>query len=343
MGEKSSTDSSPTPPPDGAYPDRLPFSGWWALLAGALAGLAMRFVFFGKAGSNNSAMMAAFIYVSPVVVGAITVYVAERRRRRTWAYYAWAPALANVIYVLGTLLVYIEGIVCAIVILPLFAVLGALSGLLMGVVCRVTNWPKQTLLSIGVLPLVLGFVESGVPLPDRIGIVERTTAIGAPPNEVWRQIINAPNIKAAEVNGAWLFRMGVPVPLAGATQQTADGPVRKVTMGKGIYFDEVITDLQENRYVHWLYRFHEDSFPPNTLDEHVVIGGQYFDLRSTSYTLTPTGTQTELKVRMQYRVSTRFNWYADPVARFLIGNVAEINLDYFRHRSESARNAETLR
>src|SRR5947209_4219255 len=234
MDEKSSTDSSPTPPPDGADSDRLPFSGWWPLLAGALTGLALRLAFFGKPGSLNSAMEASFIYLSPVIVGAITVYVAERRRRRTWAYYASASALANVIYVLGTLLVLIEGIVCAVVIMPLFAVLGALSGLLMGVACRVTNWPKQALLSIGVLPLVLGFVESGVPLPNRIGTVERTTVIEAPPNEVWRQILNAPNIKAAEVNGAWLFRMGVPVPLAGATQQAADGPVRRVTMGKGI-------------------------------------------------------------------------------------------------------------
>jgi len=287
-------------------------------------------------------MEASFIYLSPVIVGAITVYVAERRRRRTWAYYASASAFANVIYVLGTLLVLIEGILCAIVILPLFAVLGALSGLLMGVVCRVTNWPKQALLSIGALPLVLGFVESGIPLPDRIGAVERTTVIKATPGEIWRQILNAPDIRTAEVNSAWLFRMGVPVPLAGATQQTPDGPVRRVTMGKGIYFDEVITELQENRYVHWLYRFHEDSFPPNTLDEHVVIGGHYFDLRDTSYTLRSKGTQTELKVRMQYRVSTRFNWYADPVARLLIGNVAEVNLEYYRRRSESARSGETL-
>lgn len=74
-----------------------------------------------------------------------------------------------------------------------------------------------------------------------------------------------------------------------------------------------------------------------------TIGGlATFSWRTTSYSLTPKGTQTELRVRMQYRVSTRFNWYADPVARLLIGNVAEVNLDYYRHRSESVRNVETL-
>ena len=105
-------------------------------------------------------------------------------------------------------------------------------------------------------------------------------------------------------------------------------------MGKGIYFDQVIKNIQEPRYLSWIYRFYPDSFPPHTLDDHVVIGGQYFDLKDTSYTLTPRGNATELKVRIHYRVSTQFNWYADPLARILLGNVEEVNLEYYRQRSE---------
>ena len=56
------------------------------------------------------------------------------------------------------------------------------------------------------------------------------------------------------------------------------------------------------------------------MDDHVTIGGHYFDLLDTAYTLTPTGGQaTELRITMHYRVSTQFNWYADGVARLLIG------------------------
>jgi uncharacterized protein YndB with AHSA1/START domain len=200
----------------------------------------------------------------------------------------------------------------------------------------VTKWPKQVLMSVGALPLVLGAVETGMPLPDRIRSVERSIVIAAPAERVWRSILNTPDIRPSEVDRAWLFRMGVPIPLAGVTSETPEGPVRRVTMGKGIYFDEVITDIRENRYLRWRYRFAEDSFPRDALDEHVVIGGRYFDLRDTAYTLVADGARTELKVRMEYRVSTAFNWYADPVAKILLGNVAEVNLEYYRRRSEAA-------
>ena len=63
------------------------------------------------------------------------------------------------------------------------------------------------------------------------------------------------------------------------------------------------------------------------------IGGHYFDLVDTSYTLTPVSEGTELKVRMSYRVSTQFNWYADPLARLLLGDVAQVNLEYYAARS----------
>lgn len=306
------------------------------MLAGVLAGLALRLVFSGEPGSPYAAMMGAFIYLSPIIVGAVTVYLAETRQRRSWAYYIWAPFLANVLYVIGTLLVMIEGLVCAAVIVPLFAALGSVGGLIMGAVCRLTNWPKQVLFSVGILPLILGSVETNVPLLDRIGTVERTSIIDARPEEIWKQLLNAQDIRPEEVDRAWVYRIGVPVPLAGVTHQTPDGPVRRVTMGKGIYFDQVAADWHENRHVRWTYRFYENSFPRYALDDHVVIGGHYFDLTDTSYTLTPKGDQTALRVRIQYRVSTRFNWYADPVARVLLGNVADVNLEYYRHRSESA-------
>jgi hypothetical protein len=47
-----------------------------------------------------------------------------------------------------------------------------------------------------------------------------------------------------------------------------------------------------------------------------------------------------LRVTLGYRISTRFNWYAAPVARWLLGNLADANLAYYRLRSELAANGE---
>ena len=110
-------------------------------------------------------------------------------------------------------------------------------------------------------------------------------------------------------------------------------------MGKGIHFDQVVTAWQPQRYVHFDYRFAPDSFPPRALDDHVRIGGMYFDLRDTSYALAPRGNGTTLTIRMRYRVSTSFNWYARPIARLLIGNFEDTILQFYRHRSEAAARA----
>ena len=311
----------------------LPFPRWWPFVAGAAAGVVLRIVFSGDPGEPFAAMTSAFILLAPFAVGSVTVYAAERQFRRTWWYYASAGAFANVLFVIGTLLILYEGFICAIVILPLFAILGAAGGLLMGVVCRATNWPTPTVSCIVMLPLLLGGVDTDVSLPNRTTTVERTALVAASPQVVWRELLNTENIRAEEIEHAWLFRIGVPLPLEGRIRDSGE-PVRRVRMGKNVYFDEAIEEFRPNEYVRWTYRFYEDSFPPYALDEHVVIGGHYFDVEDTSYALAPRGALTEVTMRVSYRVSTRFNWYANPVARLLLGNLVESNLNYYRNRSE---------
>jgi hypothetical protein len=333
MNNLHSNDSSP-PEPERPVERRLPFAAWWPFAAGVITGIALRLAFSGQPGGAYAAMTASFVYLAPAIVGAVTVYFAERQKRRDWPYYIWAPILANMFFVIGTMLIMIEGLLCAVIIAPLFGLIGAVGGLVMGAVCRLTNWPKQTLLGVALVPLIAGAMESGEELPTRINAVERTVLVKAKPDAIWRQIMNAPEIQPHEVDRAWVFRMGMPLPLAGVSRQEAGSPLRRVTMGKQVYFDEVIDQSQENRYVRWSYRFYQDSFPRYALDEHVVVGGHYFDLIDTAYTLTPVEGHSEVKMKITYRISTRFNWYADLVAQLLLGNVEEGNLNFYRERSE---------
>ena len=112
--------------------------------------------------------------------------------------------------------------------------------------------------------------------------------------------------------------------------------MRESRWGKLVHFDEVIQEWQPERYVRWTYRFAPDSFPRQALDDHVVIGGHYFDLIDTSYTLSPEGegSATRLTTRVQYRISTQFNFYADWAAQFLLGNLCEVGLHLYKARSE---------
>ena len=328
----------PAPKEAPASSDGLPFSGWTAFLAGALSGLILRLMFSGRPGSAFSAMAGGFILFAPFAVGAVTVYMAERQMRRSFAYYCFAPMLATLLFVLGSMALLIEGAICAIIILPLFCLNGMLGGVVMGLVCRLTRWPRQAVYSIAALPLLvaMAFPQNQV---QRMGSVERSVLIQATPAEVWRQINDVRAIQPAEVQHAWAYRIGVPLPVSGITSNTAEGPIRKSTWGKGVHFDEVIRQWEPQRHVRWTYRFAEDSFPAGALDDHVKVGGAYFDLRDTAYTLTPEEGGTRLHIRVSYRISTDFDAYANWVAEGMLGNFSEVILDMYKARSEHTENA----
>ena len=86
----------------------------------------------------------------------------------------------------------IEGWICAILIIPVFALLGGLAGLAMGAFCRMTNWPRQRVVScIALLPLLGGAFEHHVPNADRVRTQTRELFVAAPPGQVWRELVDA--------------------------------------------------------------------------------------------------------------------------------------------------------
>jgi hypothetical protein len=124
-------DSMPDKPDPGTPPPasraapvdeyELPYSIVWPMLVGAAVGVVTRLIFSGTPGGPYATMMSSFVLLAPLLVGATTVYVAELHHRRSWTYYLWVPALANVLFVLGTMVILIEGLICVVVIVPLFA------------------------------------------------------------------------------------------------------------------------------------------------------------------------------------------------------------------------------
>lgn len=327
--------------------ERLPFPKWWPIVAGALLGVLLRLAYLGgalltpasEAVGPYGAMMGAFIYFAPLAVGAITVYLAERQYRRTWGYYIVAGMSANALFAIGTMVALLEGIICVIVVLPLFAMIGMVGSLIMGAVCRLTGWPKQAAYSFALLPLVLGAIEPTANLPVRLRTIERSVMVDAPREVVWDQLMNVRDIRSEEVEDGIAFRIGVPPPVSALSANVDGQPVRRISMGKQVHFDQIETQRRERQYIRWTQRFYPDSFPPGSFDEHVVMGGEYFDVDAVAYTLATEGSATRLTLTMHYRVSTRFNWYADAVARLVLGNLEEVLLGVYRQRSQALADA----
>jgi len=319
---------------DGGRPAWLRLARWWPVAVGAVGGIVLRFMF--SAQGALSAMSLAFFYIAPFAVAAVSVYLAERQQPRSWAYYAGAGALANLMFVLGTVFTGMEGAICAVIATPVFALFGAIGGLVMGAICRWTSWPDRGVLGIATLPIILAATLPTDVEQDRLGLVERHVVVAAPAEAIWRQIQDVRDIRPDELD-AWVYRIGVPRPSEARGERDHGASVRRVRMGRNVHFDQVVVAEVPNRLIRWRYRFDADSFPAGAMDDHIRIGGDYFDLGETDYALEPLpdGT-TRFSVRFRYRVHTSFNWYASALADTLIGNFEEAALRFYAQRASAS-------
>ncbi len=317
---------------------RLEFSAWIPLFAGATYGILMRILFEMSSFSDKDleVMTFAFIIIVPIAVGVVTVVFAEAKKSHGFLYFIFAPWASITIFVLGTAISLLEGLICIAMAFPLFLVLGSFGGLVAGIVTRYTIHRKSIVTCVGVLPILVGFYEAGEPMSNIYAEISRDIYIEASPNTVWHQINYPTNIKPKELKNGFAYKIGVPYPIEARTLEERVGGMRNLIWQRGITFREEITAWEENRYIAWNYIFDKNSFPPGSMDDHVVIGGKYFDLRETSYTLIPTGKGTLLVLKVGYRVSTSFNWYSQFWGDFLIADTAETILEFYRNRSEAS-------
>lgn len=307
---------------------------------GAAYGLFMRIAFGVAPFLNNSGkatgagpMLSSFVVLVPLLIGVYTVYAARGREPglRFALMSPWAPTLC---FVGGTALLLIEGSICIAMATPIFCLMASVGGLV-GLAVVKTMAPRQGVMSsLLLLPLLSGYAETQWPLPQEVERSEASIHIAAKPEVVWGYINRAEAIQPDEMKGGLAYMIGVPYPIEAITHETPEGRVRKLRWAKDVSFDEPITAWEENRFIQWTYAFRPDSFPPGALDEHVLIGGRYFDLIDTSYRLTPKDGGTRLDIVVNYRVSTHFNWYSAWWGRVMVDDSAKAILRFYKHRSE---------
>ena len=281
---------------------------------------------------GGGAMLVSFLFLTPFIVGMLMVYVA--RGRMTLGRSMLAPWLPMWLVLILSALTRIEGSICILLAAPIFMLASSIGGALMYGALRLYVPSHRSLSVVLMLPLLLGYGERELPLPDTVRVSRTSVHIDAPATRVWHLINDAEGIQPAEMAKGLAWRIGVPYPMEAITVSSPEGRVRKLRWQQGVHFDEPIVDWEENRYIRWTYRFAADSIPPGALDEHVQIGGKYFDLVDTSYRLQPEQGGTRLSIEVTYRVTTQYNWYAGPLARLLVGDAADTILHFYKRRCE---------
>lgn len=319
------------------FPFTLSFSWWKPFVFGGIYGLLQRMIYSGDGNSNSilATMSLSFAVLVPFAIGAITIYWSEKSHRRTYKYYFFAPWISVGLAVIGTAITLLEGSICIAMALPLFLMLGSAGGLTMGFICRNTSITSETVKIVAAFPFLMAIGEINMPAQHFYTTESNSIFIEAPPHAIWQNINYPLNIRPTELTNGFAYFIGVPYPIEARTLTTGIGGVRHLIWQKGVTFDEDITEWEDNKKISWKYRFNDNSFPKGSMDDHIVIGGKYFDLINTSYTLTPERNGTRLSIDVGYRVTTKFNWYAKPWAKFLIINTSTSILNFYKNRSEA--------
>lgn len=314
---------------------------WFAfltlLLVGCYGFTTYCFFLFFFAGKNDitGTMFLSFLVGLPFTIGFISAHII-RRHLNIKFFLGFLLCLLPLMGVIFASYIFMgEGVICVIMALPFFISILFMGCCLGWSLAAHQKNSKKLVSLIALAPLAFGSVEQHFQPQDTYHRLEKEILINAPAEEIWPLLLNPQDIKPSELSDGLAYKIGAPYPVGASTPTPEVGAMRHSVWQMGITFDEEITAIRENEYIEWKYHFYDHSFPAGSLDDHIVIGGTYFDLNKTSYSLKPTENGTVLAMSVTYRISTNFNWYAGLWGDLLIQDTAQTLLEFYKKRSEA--------
>lgn len=287
--------------------------------------------------SSFAVMSSSFLFLVPLVIGFLEQSAPDPvPRRNVWIRAFFAPMVPVSLMLALMALLSIEGSLCIAMALPLFLILAGVGGCL-GLVARQRGSGRSraggTSLMIA-LPYLLAPFEQKIPPRVEQRAVGNVVHIQAPPSVVWREIKSVRAIDAHELPLHVAHLIGLPRPLEATLSHDGVGGVRVAKFERGLEFLETVVDWQPERRLS--FTIAAQPAPSTALDEHVAVGGAYFDVLDGTYELEPLpdGT-TQLKLESHHRLSTHFNFYARLWTDFIMSDLQFAIMDVIRTRCEA--------
>lgn len=319
---------------------------WEGLLYGIAYGLISRAIFafedfrggeYGNALFPTYGLMTmSFMFIVPFVIGLITAYHHDIITSSRKIAMITMPVFAILGLVGISVLFGQEGIICALMALPVFLFMALLGGLI-GVRIFKRNRTDKVYVSLFVfLPFLIAPIENKLGLTDKIFTEHTTIDISATDKIVWDNITGVKEISEDENNNSLFQFMGFPRPIEAKLDTVAIGGIRKAIFARGLFFTETVTQMQPNKLLAFNIVADPKSIPPKALDEHVMVGGKYFDVLEGKYEIEKVNdNKIILHLTSQFRLSTRFNFYSGLWSKLIMKDIQENILKIIKRRSEA--------
>ncbi len=192
-------------------------------------------------------------------------------------------------------------------------------------------------------PLLFAVLETHLNQPLQIRSVNTEIRIHAPASLVWQNIGRVPPISRSELRLSWANMIGFPRPIEATLSFEGVGGVRHASFERGLMFIETVTAWEPEHRLAFSIRADTAHIPTTTLDEHVTIGGRYFDVLDGEYRLEPLANgDTLLHLTSHQRLSTDFNAYAGLWTDAVMQNLQTSILEVIQHRCEQQTSSKLL-
>ena len=306
------------------------------LLFGLTAGVIYAFVVMLLVTHCHENVSISYIFVLPLLLGAIPVLFSTKEQLQSYKTYLILPWGITLTFFFLAWAFGFEGMICLTIIVAPFLALGTLGAFIYRLI-KLKNEGKGTKLYISLaIPFLFLLIETNIQPTDQIHTVTTSLEINADKLKIWENVKNVKNIQPNEIKTHFVHLIGIPKPTNGELDKEQIRGVRNITWEKGIKFEEKIKSWDEGNGFAYDINVDPTSIPPTTLDEHVIIGGKYFDVLEGSYKIDKLGqTKNLVTLSCTYRVTTNLNFYSKLWADFILDDFNEMILEVIKKRSET--------
>jgi uncharacterized protein YndB with AHSA1/START domain len=315
------------------------------LALGVVYGLVCRLLFHSSSKPSERSlewlwaiMSLSFIFLVPLSLGFLVIWFGETKKN--WVGRVFQPWLAGAVFMAAAIVLHLEGFICVILWLPLVWGMSSIGGVLAGVLrdrLASDSAKRYCVAFIALLPFLAGPLESLRERETELRTAHASIEIAASPAQVWRQIRSVPRITEAEHGPSWSHRLGFPRPTEAVLEGAGVGSIRYARFEGDVLFVEKVTEWEENKRLSFSIEADTKNIPPTTFDEHVTIGGPYFDVLHGSYWIEPRGPdRVVLHLASDQRLSTGFNFYSQWWTVWLMNDLQSYILRIIKARAEKA-------
>lgn len=315
----------------------------WLLVIGipVLFALVMRIGFGIEAFKDFAQVMSVtFFFCLPVGAGVLTMVFSRAEQVEKRAYRIFMPWIPIMLFFFITLGLFIEGWACWVMALPVFLLLSSVGGAIGGYI-KLRNNKKSNKLNVSFVLLLLVLmlpVEDAIKLTPKHYQAYTYIDVKASPQTIWNHVLRVQQISEQEDKGTLTNFLSFPRPLRAQLNYAGVGGSRQAIFTRGVVFKEVVTRYVHEEEMKFTINANTYEIPSATLDKHLLIGGDYFDVQYGTYVLQPLNKNTcRLHLYSHFTVNTSFNFYASMWSTWIMKDIQNNILQVIQHRCEEGR------